>query len=222
MERRHYQSKEFRMSGDGKKISGYAATFDRETALPGFTEVIRHGAFDRALREKQDVVCLFNHDTNFVLGRTGAGTLRLSQDSRGLYFVCDLPDTQAARDLHESVKRGDINGCSFAFTLPHEGGQTWSEQRGGVLRELTDLDIHDVSPVTYPAYEGTSVDARVAATVAEMRSRTHRTSVLTPTWKMGPGDWFAIREARRMGREEGRRIAEMDQVRRRRNIILGL
>lgn len=171
---RHHQfaTKELRFSeGSQSRISGYAATFDTEAQLPGFTEVIRPGAFDRALREKQDVVALFNHDENFVLGRTTSGTLRLRQDSKGLWFDCDLPGTQAARDLHESIKRKDVAGCSFAFTLPHDGAQTWTTRGNDVLRELTDLNLHDISAVTYPAYSNTSVDARTTAQAAEVRSR---------------------------------------------------
>jgi HK97 family phage prohead protease len=166
-------------SGDADplRIEGYAATFNNTAQLPGFREEIKPGAFTRAINEKQDVVCLFNHDSNLVLGRTTSGTLRLSSDARGLHYVCDLPNTQAGRDTHESIKRGDINGCSFAFTVPADG-QRWSEAQEGdgdyfIKRELVDLDIHDVSPVTYPAYGGTSVYARstdACEAPAEMRS----------------------------------------------------
>ena len=80
------------------RIEGYAATFNNPTQLPGFREVIKPGAFTRAIDEQHDCVCLFNHDQNNVLGRTTSGTLRLDQDSLGLHYVCDLPNTQAARD----------------------------------------------------------------------------------------------------------------------------
>ncbi|VVB52208.1 Caudovirus prohead serine protease [uncultured archaeon] len=158
------------------RIEGYAAVFNRTAKLPKYRENIKPGAFTRAIRDAQDVVCLFNHNSNLVLGRTTSGTLRLSQDDRGLHYECDMPNTQTGRDTHESIKRGDINGCSFAFTVP-DGGQEWSEQEESgvyyIQRNLTDLNLHDVSPVTYPTYGGTDVYARSEETCeapAELRS----------------------------------------------------
>jgi hypothetical protein len=94
-----------------------------------------------------------------------AGTLQVSEDHSGLFFRCDLsPKVSWHNDVRELIKRGDVNGCSFAFTIP-EGGQAWSQQRGAdgiyfVQREISDANLLDVSPVTQPAYSGTSVDAR--------------------------------------------------------------
>ena len=164
-------------SGDADplRIQGYASVFNTSAQLPGFRETIRPGAFTRAVAEKQDVVCLFNHDSNFVLGRTTSGTLSIRQDERGLYYTCELPNTQTARDIHESIRRGDINGCSFAFTIP-DGGQDWSEARDTdgtyfIQRDISNVDLHDVSPVTYPCYSGTEVYARnVAEVPMELRS----------------------------------------------------
>lgn len=167
---------EVRSTKDGKKIEGYASVFNTLAQLPGFQERMMPGAFTRAIRNNQDVVCLFNHDANFVLGRTTSGTLRLSQDSRGLHYECSLPDTQAARDLHTSIERKDISGCSFAFKIPNDAAQRWSERTAAdgshfIQRDITDVDLLDVSPVTYPCYQGTHVDARVVAQApAELRS----------------------------------------------------
>lgn len=172
MDRRFFATKELRASADGRKIEGYASVFNVIAQLPGFRERILPGAFTRAIREKQDCVCLFNHDANHVLGRTSSGTLRLSQDSKGLYYACDLPNTQAARDLHESIRRGDVNGCSFAFTMV-DNGQQWDNDDvdGALLRSISDLNLHDVSPVTYPCYAQTEVTARELELVgAELRS----------------------------------------------------
>jgi HK97 family phage prohead protease len=177
---RYIQATECRAVGgsgdaDPLRIEGYASVFNTRAQLPGFREQIKPGAFTRALTEKQDVVCLFNHDANFVLGRTTSGTLTLRQDARGLFYSCELPNTQTARDLHTSIQRGDINGCSFAFTIP-DGGQSWSEAQDTdgsyfVARDITDLNLHDVSPVTYPCYSGTEVYARNCAEVpVELRS----------------------------------------------------
>lgn len=176
---RFLQATEVRAKGgsdasDPRLIEGYASVFNVNAQLPGFQERMKNGAFTRAVDTRQDVVCLFNHDANYVLGRTTSGTLRIMQDDKGLFYSCDLPNTQAARDLHESIKRGDINGCSFAFTIP-EGGQDWSEGRASdgtyfIQRTISDVDLLDVSPVTHPCYSGTSVDARCAEAPVELRS----------------------------------------------------
>lgn len=167
-ENRTYVASEVRAAGGGSEplsIEGYAAVFNSYSQdLGGFKERIKPGAFDRTISEKQDVRCLFNHDPNVVLGRTISGTLLLAQDAKGLSYRCMLPNTQAARDLHASIQRGDISQCSFSFAVV-PGGQTWGEDtdnRGKffAMRELTDVDTYDVSPVTYPAYGDTNVGAR--------------------------------------------------------------
>jgi hypothetical protein len=177
MERRTFSTRDIslRSAGDGtKRISGYAATFNTWATLPGFMERLLPGCFDRALREC-DPVCLFNHNADMVLGRYKAGTLRLRTDKKGLWFECDLPKTQAANDLHESIKRGDVNACSFAFTIP-QGGDKWSKTADQTVRDVNDVKLYDVSPVTYPAYQGTSVDARGMEIPAEVRSMVERLS----------------------------------------------
>ena len=134
-------------------------------------------------------MCLFNHSDSAVLGRTVAGTLRLSEDSRGLKFECDLPDTTAGRDTYESVQRGDLNGCSFAFQVDDSRMCEYKEEeideededgiRGkfkramkAVIRTIKDFaNLIDVSVVTHPAYPQTSVDARHLLVDAEVRSR---------------------------------------------------
>jgi len=154
-ERRYFKAAEVRVSPSGG-ISGFAAVYNQLSEdLGGFRERILPGAFSRCLESGPDVRCLFNHNPELLLGRTKSGTLRLSEESAGLYFDCDLPDTQAGRDVRASIKRGDIDQCSFSFSVI---GQNWSE--GGTIRELTDVDLFDVSPVTFPAYPQTSVSAR--------------------------------------------------------------
>lgn len=138
-------------------LEGYAAKFNSESHdLGGFIEQIAPGAFDRALRERQDVRCLFNHDPNVVLGRYPR-TLGLTVDSVGLRFMCTLPPTQAGKDVHALVSRGDVTQCSFAFKVA-DGGDEWNYSR--TRRTLRDVNLFDVSAVVYPAYEDTSVSAR--------------------------------------------------------------
>lgn len=165
-------------SGDADPlvIEGYAAKFNRYSQdLGGFKERIMPGAFARALKEQQDIRCLVNHDPNLILGRsTKPETLTLREDQTGLFFRCTLPNTQVARDLHENVKTGLIDQCSFSFAAI---SQKWAEEQNDMgdwfaSRELHDVDLFDVSAVTYPAYLDTEVNARTqeAAVPAELRS----------------------------------------------------
>jgi HK97 family phage major capsid protein/HK97 family phage prohead protease len=165
LERRFFKASQVRASQGGKGIAGYAAVFNQLSEdLGGFRERIIPGAFSRCLGSDPDVRCLFNHDSNIILGRTKSGTLELREDRTGLFFDCRLPDTQAGRDIRESVSRGDIDQCSFGFVVQ---GQTWHDEKDTdgktrTIRELTDVDLFDVSPVTYAAYPQTSVSAREA------------------------------------------------------------
>lgn len=164
-------------SGDSDPLvlEGYAAKFGTYSQdLGGFREKIKPGTFARALAENQDIRALMNHDANLVLGRTKAGTLKVFEDTLGLRWSVQLPNTQLARDLHTSVSRGDIDQCSFAFKVAN-GGEKWTEEKGDdgtyfASRELTDVDLFDVSAVTYPAYLDTNVSAREGFVPAEVRS----------------------------------------------------
>lgn len=144
-------------------IRGYAAVFDIETMIGGndwgFREKIAKGAFTKALT-RSDVRALFNHEDGHVLGRMKAGTLRLSEDDKGLKVEIDPPDTQDARDLIIKMQRGDIDQMSFAFTM--EGGrQTWDDTGDSPLRIIDEVgELLDVSVVTYPAYPETEAAAR--------------------------------------------------------------
>lgn len=193
-EQRQYASSELRaQGGDGHSpltLTGYAATFEGRAQIggpKGYTERINAGAFKRALTERQDVTCRFNHDPSFILGRTSAGTLKLNSDAKGLWFECLLPETQQARDLHTSVQRGDIHECSFGFSLPLDGGEKWSVERNAdgkaiAIRELLDVNLHDVSAVTEPAYSNTKVFARAEGDVLpiEIRSALDAEEVVVP------------------------------------------
>lgn len=151
------------------KIAGYAARFNSVSGdLGGFVEQIAPGAFSRALASSPDVRALFNHDPNFVIGRTTAGTLTLREDSKGLWMEAQPPDTQWARDMATSIARGDINQMSFGFSVP-KGGDMWGRQDDGTpLRTLVTVDLFDVSPVTYPAYDSTSVSVTARSAASAM------------------------------------------------------
>lgn len=162
-------------------ISGYAAVYYRADdagtqyeLMPEYFERIKAGAFDRALAERQDVRALFNHDPNHVLGRSKSGTLRMTADSVGLRYEVDMPNTQTARDLAESVKRGDVSGSSFAFSVTSEGQEIERSKDGTTYRNIKDADLYDVSVVTYPAYESATSGIRTAENVEEARAALER------------------------------------------------
>lgn len=145
-------------SGQATEIRGYGAVFNQLSEnLGGFREQIAPGAFDSVLED--DVRGLINHDSNLILGRTSAGTLRLGIDERGLNYEIDLPETSYARDLGVSMARGDISQSSFGFFVEDDD---WNEDSDGrVVRTITKVgQLLDVSPVTYPAYPQTSSEAR--------------------------------------------------------------
>jgi len=162
-------------AGDPKPttLSGYAALFDEPTTLfadenSRVVEVIRPGAFTRAIAESQDVRCLVDHNPTLLLGRSKAGTLKIWEDDKGLAFEVTLPETTTARDLAENIRLGNCDQCSFSFSPAPNGETSRVEQEGGVrvtYIELTDVDLFDVSTVTYPAYPGTkvSIEARCRA-----------------------------------------------------------
>jgi len=152
---------EERADGDAAPvIIGYAAIFDTPTDIGGyFREQVRRGAFGPALADS-DVHALFNHDESVVLGRKKAGTLRLSEDAKGLRVEIDPPDTQDARDLMAKMKRGDIDQMSFAFSM-RGGKEEWDETGELPLRTIVQVgELYDVSIVTRGAYPTTEVGVR--------------------------------------------------------------
>ena len=147
---------------DGRTVlSGYAVRYNTVSVdLGGFRETILPGAFDKVLnrqRGKRDVVALFNHDANQLLGRTSSGTLELSSDDKGLRYSVVLPNTELGRTIGELTARGDLRGSSFAFTVEQKG-QSWAPGEDGMprrsIREVSGL--FDVSVVTHPAYSSSS------------------------------------------------------------------
>ena len=153
--------------GVAPRIRGLAAVYYDGTEATQFelwegaVERIMPGAFADALRGQGDVRALFNHDPNLVLGSTAAGTLKLSDDPRGLRYEIDPPDTQPARDLVQSIQRGDVKGSSFAFRVLD---QQWKTEDGIDIRLIERVELFDVGPVTFPAYEATEAQLRAART----------------------------------------------------------
>lgn len=141
-------------------IVGYAAVFNSESRnLGGFVETIHPNAFDEVLSEKPDVVGVFNHDKNVLLGRSSNDSLKLTTDAYGLRYEITPPNTQDARDVVELVRGGYVVGSSFAFAVKRDGGDAWStDSKGMRKREIRSVGLlDDVGPVVRPAYGSSSV-----------------------------------------------------------------
>lgn len=143
-------------------LSGYAAVFSKKSkamkAKNGkFAEMIMPGAFTRTI-SKPDIVALWNHNTDYPLGRTGAETLILREDEYGLNTTIILPDTNIGRDAYQNVKNKLITKMSFGFNVIREN---WTKDENGVpLRQILEVDLFEVSPTTFPAYEATAIGVR--------------------------------------------------------------
>lgn len=172
--------------GEEQYITGYAAVFYREgdasteyALWDDYLERLAPGCFDRALSESHDARGLFNHSSDNLLGRVSNGTCVLSVDDVGLRF--EIPIDREDPDhcsVIAKIKRGDLSGCSFAFAnataewteFDNDGKTVW-------VRTITDLNLYDVGPVTYPAYEATEVGLRTA--VSSIEDLTEARSALT-------------------------------------------
>lgn len=165
MERRNFGVVELRMEERGEDKSpvlmGHAAVFNQASEdFGGWREKIEPGAFAESIG-RDDVRALWNHNSDSVLGRNKANTLRLAEDERGLSIEIDMPDTQTARDLAVSIRRGDVSQMSFGFMVDGKGGAVWEENDDGTYtRTLKKVRLFDVSPVTYPAYPQTDIAVR--------------------------------------------------------------
>jgi len=167
LERRFLDACELRLDGDGDaapRINGYAARFNKwsEKIWGLFREKIAPGAFAKTIGEA-DIRALWNHDSNFVLGRNRSETLTVAEDEKGLAVDVAPPDTQWARDLMTSMKRGDVNQMSFGFQTVRD---EWNEK--GDERTLIEVKLFDVSVVTFPAYPQTSAAVRSTVPVLEI------------------------------------------------------
>ncbi|PWM13372.1 MAG: HK97 family phage prohead protease [Collinsella tanakaei] len=147
-----------REENDALYIEGYFSVFNTNYDLwPGASESVAPGAFSQTLGG--DIRALIDHETRLVLGRNKAGTLELREDSHGLWGrVAINRNDQDAMNLYERVKRGDVDQCSFGFEITKE--DTDIREDGSVHWTIREVKLYEVSVVTFPAYEETSVSAR--------------------------------------------------------------
>ena len=147
-------------------VEGYAAVFNQraliwESEWSGwkYMEVIDRNAFDGA--DMSDTVFKYNHgDIAMVLARASNNTLIMNTDDKGLRISADIIDTNNGTDVYKLIKRGDVNKMSFAFTVKNERSESDRENKI-YTRTITAFDkIYDVAVVDFPAYDGTSIQAR--------------------------------------------------------------
>lgn len=150
-----YTTLEIRADGDSNTLHGYAAVFDAPSEPMPFTEFVRRGAFAKTLNDGADVRLLVDHE-GVPLARTKSGTLVLEEDERGLRVEAQLdPMNPDAQRVLSAMRRGDLSQMSFAFKTVKD---SWNKERS--VRELKEVQLFDVSVVTYPAYEDTIVSLR--------------------------------------------------------------
>jgi HK97 family phage prohead protease len=162
-----YTNMEMREMGDGHSLVGYAAVFDSPSEPMPFIEYVKRGAFQKTIKDGADVRLLIDHES-VPLARTKSGTLELEEDERGLKVTADLdPNNPDAARVISAMRRGDMSQMSFAFRTIKDA---WSDDRS--VRELREVQLFDVSVVTFPAYE---------ATVAELRNAQPSSTVASTT-----------------------------------------
>lgn len=152
-------------SNGEKHITGYCVRFGEESRYIGFYETIEQGAITQDTIDKSDIMCLFNHDQDKVLGRSlnGVGNLRLTVDDKGVMYDCTLLDNELAQTVRSYMEAGLVNESSFAFTLSEdEGADEWyRDPNGEVHRTIRKIGgIYDCSPVWSAAYATTTAQCR--------------------------------------------------------------
>ena len=159
-------------------MTGHAARFNTIAKIGNFVqEQIKPGAFTRAIQH-DDVRALIDHNSSLILGRNRAGTLRLAEDDLGLRIEIDPPDTSYANDLLTSIRRGDVSQMSFGFRALKE---TWDDTQDPPLRTLEEVELFDVSPVTFPAYANTEISVRAfqhAGAVLRAENEAEKSAIL--------------------------------------------
>lgn len=157
---------EIRTEGEGDQKEQYAEgvgiVYDREVEiLPGFMERVRKGAFDKSIRGTAEIKSFFNHNADWVLSTTRSNPqLSLDDTDKGLRYRSPIPPTTYGNDLRVNLQRKNVRGSSFAFTVYREGQILTRDEKGVLHREITKATLHEVGPVTNPAYAKTTASLR--------------------------------------------------------------
>lgn len=191
-------------SGEPPKIRGIAPPWDSLSLdLGGFREKFAPSAFDKVLaKRKLDVPLLFNHDESQILARTTNGTLRIEKTEQGLSYEADPVQTPDAEKVLTLIRTKTIFGSSFAFTVGPKGEQFSEDERGNIVRTITEASgLYDLSPVTRAAYPSSSLSSRSLTSWKAARGATAAGGLLISldfdgTFTAAPGLWRSfIRDA---------------------------
>jgi HK97 family phage prohead protease len=157
-------------------IKGYFSVFNSDFKMwDGYIERIMPGAFNEA--DMSDVVCLYNHDDDMLLGRyvNGEGTLSIGFDEKGGYFEVEKPNTSTGNDVYENIRLKNIRGCSFAFTVAEQSVEYDVLQSDGTTATIISINkvkrLYDVGPVLNPAYVETEVEASMRSSIENGRPK---------------------------------------------------
>ena len=183
-ERRFLPIQEMRTSEeDGKMIiEGYPIVYEKKAYLWGWIEIVHRGAATEALK-KSDEIVLWDHESGKPMARRKNGTLEVTEDSKGVHIRADVSKTVWGRDGYEAIKNGVVDKMSFAFTTKD---QKWTtETKDGEcmdLREIFSFDeLYDYSPVSYPAYDDTELQARSKEIAFRNKPEPETSGESTPT-----------------------------------------
>lgn len=184
------------------ELQGYGAVFNMPATIAGlWDEEVAPGAYSKTIMEN-DIRSLWNHDPNIVLGRNKAKTLFLSEDGHGLASRILPPDNNWGRPVVDSVRRGDVSGMSISFrAIKYEWRKALEGSKELDRRVIREAKLYDVGPVTFPAFESTSISARAAeyGLDEESESEIERAVRLVECAKRGmilsPADYIVIRAA---------------------------
>jgi HK97 family phage prohead protease len=147
--------------GDGFTLEGYGAVFDEPTRIDSwegkFYEIIARGAFKKTLSERTPVL-QFDHGRDAATGSVPIGAIEtLSEDQSGLFVRARLHDNARVEPIRQAIASGAIDGMSFRFRVTRE---EWDESPDIPVRTIREVELHEVGPVVFPAYESTSVGVR--------------------------------------------------------------
>jgi HK97 family phage prohead protease len=151
---------------DGSRFTGYAAVFDEDADLGGFTESVARGAFRKVLADGRNIPMLWNHEPDQPLAMTKAGTLKLAEDKKGLRVEAELGNTTWANNLRDLLRRGEVGGMSYGFVAGPENSKVEQRPKKPHRTLLGFKRLLDVSPTWDPAYAGTSAELRAAISAA--------------------------------------------------------
>jgi hypothetical protein len=153
---------EVRKAADGSmQLAGRAICFDSPSQnLGGFVEIVKHQSVQKSLQRNTDVYMLWQHDSSRPLARVKTGALKLTLTQAGLDFVATLPNSPLGQNAYQAVSDGTVDSVSFGFTVEPDGDKWLSDAQGNVVRELWDINVTEISPITWAAYLEPHVDTR--------------------------------------------------------------